>query len=372
MNTDHYLSPAMQHLADQLISKQNIINSHTATIGFDGFIDSIVKLVKKKGSNGQSEFFTTKEDWGNYILEKKSGNFSVELQQQQIKIGGNMPNMAAALAKLGISVNCVGAMGYPVIDPLFSKLPALCKHYSFAPPGTCQAIEFDDGKMMLAAMDELNKVDWKIMKERIPIAVLIKLFDNAQLIGLLNWGELTASTSFWNGLLQEVLPFVNSNNKTFFVDLSDCSSRTKDEMTEALSLLKKMAAYGKVVLSVNHNESIFIHNALFERVNYYNDIKAFGKKLFTYLEVDTLLLHNRDKAVVFRTNEFAEKKSFFMEAPKLLTGAGDNFNAGFCFAQLMDCCLEDSLLIAHLISSYYIKNGESAGWNDLMNALRTV
>ena len=364
----------MQHLADQLISKQNNINSYTATIGFDGFVDSIVKLVKRKDGNGQPiEYFNTKEDWGNYILEKKSGNFSVELQQQNIKTGGNMPNMAAALAKLGVPVNCVGAMGYPVIDPLFRKLPAPCKHYSFAAPGTCQAIEFDDGKMMLAGMDELNKADWKMVKERIPIAMLIKIFDDAQLIGLLNWGELTASTSYWNGLLQEVLPFCNTNkNKIFFVDLSDCSSRTKDEMTAALSLLKKIAAYGKVILSVNHNESIFIHNTLFEGITRYDNIKMFGEKLFATLQVDTLLLHNRDKAVAFRANEFAEKESFFIETPKLLTGAGDNFNAGFCFAQLMDCCLEDSLLIAHLISSYYIKNGASAGWNDLMDALKTV
>jgi len=364
----------MQHLIDQLTNKRNNPSSKKATIGFDGFIDTIVKLVKHKDNAGQpTDYFSKMADWGNYILDKKASNFSVELQQRSIKTGGNMPNMAAALAKLGIAVNCVGAMGYPVIDPLFSNMPAACKLYSFAAPGTCQAIEFEDGKMMLAGMDELNKVDWNTVKERIPVAILIEIFNDARLIGMLNWGELAASTGFWNGLLQDTLPFCTANkNKLFFVDLSDCSSRTKEEAVAALALLSTFSKYGKVILSLNHNESIFIHNSLFEPVTRYDDIKNFGETLFSRLGVDTLLLHNRSKAVALRTNEFAEKNSFFIEAPKLLTGAGDNFNAGFCFAQLMDCTLEDSLLLAHLVSAHYIKNGESAGWNDITGALKTI
>ena len=364
----------MQHLIDYLRNKQNNPSANTATIGFDGFIDTIVKLVKHKDNAGQpTAYFNKMADWGNYILDKKASNFSVELQQRSIKTGGNMPNMAAALARLGIAVNCVGAMGYPVVDPLFSNMPAPCGRYSFAPPGVCQAIEFEDGKIMLAGMDELNKADWNTVKNRIPVATLIEIFDDARLIGMLNWGELAASTGFWNGLLQDILPFCAANkNKLFFVDLSDCSSRTKEEALAALELLHSFSKYGKLILSLNHNESIFIHNNLFDTVIPDDDIKVFGENLFTRLGVDTLLLHNRHKAVAFRNNAFAEKNSFFIEAPKLLTGAGDNFNAGFCFAQLMDCHLEDSLLLAHLVSAHYIKNGENAGWDDLTDALKTV
>ena len=364
----------MQQLIDQLIAQQKNNRSNIATIGFDGFIDSIVKLVKTKDSNGNAaDYFSTMASWGNYILNKNAGNFSVELQQQTVKSGGNMPNMSSALSALGVSVNCIGAMGYPVIDPLFSKLPAQCKLHSFAPAGGCQAIEFDDGKIMLSSMEELNKVDWNILKERIPIATLIEIYNDASLIGMLNWGELSASTSFWNGLLKEVLPFCNNtHSKIFFVDLSDCSNRTAAETKEALQLLNNFSRYGKVILSLNHNESVFIHNVLFEPVNNYNDAKVFAEKLFNHITMDTLIIHNRNKAVAVRKNESAESNSFIIESPKLLTGAGDNFNAGFCFAQLMDCSMQDSLLMAHLTAAHYIKNGESANLDDIITALKIV
>jgi len=363
----------MQALVHHINNRQQQL-ALTATIGFDGFIDTIVKLVKQKESAGNpAGYFTTLTDWGNYILSKKTGNFSIELQQNSIKTGGNMPNMATALATLGIATNCIGAMGYPAIDPLFSNMPAQCRLYSFAQPGSCQAVEFEDGKMMLANMNGLNNVDWNLLKERIPLTILVKIFNEAGLIGLLNWGELPASTGFWQGLLQDILPHCpDKKDKIFFADLSDCSSRTQEETLTALDLLAAFSLYGKVILSLNYNESIFIHNQLFEPVTGYNNSTVFAKKLFNRLKIDTLLLHHHNNAVACRRNETAEKNTPFIETPKLLTGAGDNFNAGYCFAQLLECSTADSLLLAHHCASHYIQNAESANWMQLTTSLKTV
>jgi len=362
------------NLADHLISKRNDAIQNKACLGFDGFIDSIAKLVKQKSQAGYPpEYFTQKKDWANYILNKRTGNFSIELEQQNTKTGGNSPNMAMALANMGIAVNCVGAFGYPAIDPLFNRLPGLCSLYSFASAGTCQALEFEDGKIMLATTDDLNRANWLTIKQRIPIDTLISKFTEADLIGLLNWGELLNSTGYWQGLLKDILPLCKPvKEKLFIIDLSDCSSRSTNDLLSALELLQAFSAYGKTILSLNHHESLAVYNSLFEPVSTIDDIRTMGEKIFTHLQPGILVLHNRTKAIAFNNLETAQKNSFLIEAPKLLTGAGDNFNAGFCFGQLMDCGLENSLLLAHLFAAYYIKNGESINWNLLLETIKTV
>jgi hypothetical protein len=283
-----------------------------------------------------------------------------------------MPNMAGALAKLGLAVNCIGTLGFPAIDPLFSQQLSACQCYSYAAAGTCQAIEFTDGKMMLAGMEALDKADWQLLTQRIPVTNLVKLFNSSQLAGLLNWAELTASTSIWKGLLQEVLPLCGTGRqRLFFVDLSDCSSRSKEETLAALDLLRDFARYGQVALSLNKNECRIIYKHLFDSVESSDDLKTMGAKIFEQLQPNTLILHQRETAMAFRKNEFVQQNSQLVLQPVILTGAGDHFNAGFCAAQLMDLGLEDSLAFAHLLAATYILHGESPGWNILLDALET-
>ncbi len=357
----------MQHLKEQLISHRAMLPSKTVTLGFDGFIDSIVTLGNRRqpASNCSSM-----EDFGNYVLGKKGSNFSLEIQQRNIKAGGNMPNMAGALAKLGLAVNCIGALGHPTIDPLFQQPLAGCQCYSFAAPGTCLAIEFNDGKMMLAGMGDLDKADWGLLKQRIPVATLIEVFSNCQLAGLLNWGELTACTSIWKGLLQEVLPFCNSGKqKLIFVDLSDCSNRSKQEIIDAVDLLRDFSKYGQLVLSLNKNECGTIYKHLFESFESSVDTAIMGAEIFELIQPATLVLHQRETAMAFRANEFVQKNNPLVKQPAVLTGAGDHFNAGFCAAQLMDLNLEDSIAFAQVLAACYITNGESPGWAVLLEAM---
>ena len=57
--------------------------------------------------------------------------------------------------------------------------------------------------------------------------------------------------------------------------------------------------------------------------------------------------------------------TFFLENPLISTGAGDNFNAGFCIGQLIDLEAEQSLILANLLAACYMKNGQSPGLKEL-------
>jgi len=100
-------------LADSIITRGKMLKSKKATAGFDGFIDTLVKIIKSKQPKQPPSLFNRIREFGDYVVEKSASSFSLEAEEVSIKLGGNMPIMANAMAMLGVNVNCVGALGYP-------------------------------------------------------------------------------------------------------------------------------------------------------------------------------------------------------------------------------------------------------------------
>ena len=51
--------------------------------------------------------------------------------------------------------------------------------------------------------------------------------------------------------------------------------------------------------------------------------------------------------------------------PKLTTGAGDNFNAGFTLGMMMGFDLEEALTMGTANSGFYVRNARSANYQEL-------
>jgi sugar/nucleoside kinase (ribokinase family) len=62
----------------------------------------------------------------------------------------------------------------------------------------------------------------------------------------------------------------------------------------------------------------------------------------------------------------------FMQEPKLLTGGGDNFNAGFCYSLFVDFNLFESLVVANAVSGSYEKTGLSPDKENLIKFLEHI
>jgi hypothetical protein len=369
--TPLYSIPAVKiaQLINAIQNKGRLLTGKKVTAGFDGFIDAIIKIIKKKQSQ-KTSLFTTIKEFGNYIIEKEGTSFSLELEEQHKKLGGNMPIMANALGQMGVPVNCLGALGYPQPDPIFKNLSSNCKLFSFADPGISTAYEFNDGKILLAQMGELNNADWKTIKEKIGLDTIITLYKESNLICLLNWSEIDASTDIWKGLLKDVLPKYKPDKKQIvFFDLSDCSKRTPQSINEALDLIQRFANYTKVILSLNKNEAHIIYQSLYNRKSK-KELFSIGNKLLKKLTIDTLVLHSSKEAMAFSNSEQVKVDSFFTPEPKISTGAGDNFNAGFCAGQLLELDLESSVILANAVSGCYIRKGISPRLPDIVDFLK--
>ncbi|RWY53683.1 carbohydrate kinase family protein [Mucilaginibacter gilvus] len=334
-----------------------ILATKKVAAGFDGFVDSIVKVVNSKNEDGGTEHFQTIKAFGDYISAKSGSGFSLESEEQLLKLGGNMPIMANAMAQMGTHIDCMGAFGLPVIHAAFTNMHPACILHSFTNPGFTTAMEFTDGKIMLAQMTDLNHADWEVIKAAIGLQKLKEIFSNTDLICLVNWSELDYSNNIWQGLLNDVFCSIDTN-ADFFFDLSDCSKRSATAIATATNLVKQFGQYGKVTLSLNRNEAGILYK-IFVGQNLPTDLQTLGDALFPRLGVTVLIIHTSKISLAWDAEGSYANHPIFIANPTISTGAGDNFNAGFCIGQLLGLDAGSSLIMANSSSNCYIKNGES-------------
>jgi len=114
-----------------------------------------------------------------------------------------------------------------------------------------------------------------------------------------------------------------------------------------------------------------VYRALYKKPG--KDMKEIGKKIFEKLgQPEILLLHSSRQSFAFNQKEIFQQKSFFIKDPRISTGAGDNFNAGFAAAQLLNLDPGQSLLFANIVATLYVKTGITPELSDLVAYLEKL
>lgn len=324
-------------------------------IGFDAVLDHLVKVVKQKNRKGEDILFSSIQEFGSYLGEKAGMSGCLELKTIQKRVGGNMAILALAMASYGVDTTCVGTLGKPE-EMVYQELARKCKVYSIAPYGVCTALEFRDGKIMLAE-NESMQIGWNSIKEVLGEDILEGLIAQSDLLCLVNWSELINANEIWQNLLQFSIKHQISKHKKVFFDLSDFSHRNKSDILQCIKLIREYSDYFTTVLGLNENETRNLAKVLKLE---FDQIKEVGKKMIEVLGIDTLVIHTNTDAFAFnKRGTLAEGRAFVTDTPVALTGAGDNFNAGFCIGQLMDLGLDACVLLGNASSGYYARYGKN-------------
>ena len=130
------------------LAKETLVDVR-ATVGLDGFVDEIIAVVDKRHDCERFDAVRTIAAIGEKIRTAAGKSSNYELVVKQMKLGGNGPIMANALAALGLGVTYIGSVGYPDVHPVFRDFATRAASSSIGEPGHTDALEFDDGKLML-------------------------------------------------------------------------------------------------------------------------------------------------------------------------------------------------------------------------------
>jgi sugar/nucleoside kinase (ribokinase family) len=347
--------------AKKLLAAAPTLKSIRATVGLDGFVDEIIAVVDKRQDKSSYQPVKTIEALADKFREAsgKSGNY--ELVVKQRKLGGNGPIMANALACAGIDVTYIGSLGYPEIDPVFTDFAKCAKVISIAEPGHTDALEFEDGKLMLGKHQTLGDVNWDNLVNRVGRDKLKQLLGDSQLIGMVNWTMLPHMSRIWAKLLDEVIPNHERHTRKLFVDLADPEKRTHHDILDALRLLTRFQDQVDVVLGLNLKESTEIADVLGLPgvADPEGAIEDNAKAIRQELKLSCVVIHPRRGAAAATEDDSARFAGPFVKQPKISTGAGDHFNAGFCLGRVLGFSLEESLCCGVSTSGYYVRTAES-------------
>ncbi|GAA0190983.1 hypothetical protein GCM10009122_53080 [Fulvivirga kasyanovii] len=340
-------------------------------VGFDGFVDKIKKAVKQKNKL-DTVYYNTLNEFSERIDAASGKSGQVEMVTEKIKLGGNAPILADTLGKLGVQSTCLGSMGYPKIHEVFGQMDEKCRLISVLNPGESDAIEFDDGKMIFSELSVYDKYDWEYIRNTVDLDEIRQAVRESNLIAFVNWVNLPHASDIWTGMLNDLIKPSGKKDFLFLFDLSDPSKKSAEEIDEVLGLMSSFFPYGKVTLGINENEALKIWAAI-NRVDLSQPgaksklpaVQEAGRQIYQVMNIDYLLIHPVDRTILFHQGDVLEMPGRLVTEPKVLTGGGDNLNAGYCVGLMSGFSLPLCMLLGMAASGAYIQNGKSPDVRDI-------
>lgn len=350
-----------------------------AFIGLDGFVDDIVHVVDKRESAERYTRLARMEQWAERIRAAAGKSTNIELVSQRTKLGGNGPIMANAMATFGLQVTYLGNLGYPNLHPVFAEFARRARVHSLAEPGYTDAVEFEDGKVMLGKHQSLKDVTWANLQARFGLDRYTAALTESDFVAFVNWTMLPYMNEIWSATLEQICPQVaaagskrpGGARRWLFFDLADPEKRTAADIRRALELILAFEQYFDVILGLNEKESTEIGRVLGLPVEDRSPegLARLGSEIRRRVPVNTVVIHPTAYALAVNAHEARLVEGPFTPKPLITTGAGDHFNAGFCLGKLLGLDNALSLLAGVSTSGFYVRTGRSPTLSELAQML---
>jgi len=337
-------------------------------IGLDGFVDEIVHPVDKRQDHANYTRICTMKEFGERIVEAAGLSTNIEMVTVQTKLGGNGPILSNALLEYGVKLSYAGILGKPDIHPVFRSMAEKAQAvYSMGNPGFTDAAEFEDGKIMFGKHSTLGDVNWDVFKSALGgVSGIAEKISTMDLFGMENWTMMPHMSDIWQGIIDEVFPLMPDKaiKPLAFFDLADPQKREKEDILRAMALIGKFEQKFRTILGLNEKEVYEI--APVYGISTSLSLEEVVMAVYKRLGIYCLVVHPVKSACCVIFGKYYYTEGPFCEKPLLTTGAGDNFNAGFCLAQSLGLDALSSLMLGVSTSGYYVRNAKSPTYEQVI------
>lgn len=362
-------------VASVLKSVGSSLNSTKVLVGFDGFVDTILHVVKTRESAEKYVRTDSMKDFADRIQAAAGHSANMELVVQMRKLGGNGPIMANALGAYGTGVTYIGNLGYPSVNPVFDDFSKKASVHSIAEPGYTDAVEFDDGKLMLGKHESLKEVNWENLVAHLSEEKLLGIFQESKFIAMVNWTMLTQMKEIFDKVASNIAPKLTGERRILFFDLADPAKRSNEDIAHALKQIASFEPYFRVCLGMNFSESQQVGRVLGVAdgcPETHEGVREHSVAIRNAMKIDTVVIHPTHFAAAADASGSAVVAGPYTPKPKITTGAGDHFNAGFSIGRILGLGLAESLQVGVGTSGFYVRNAQSPSLQDMAGFLASL
>jgi len=223
-----------------------------------------------------------------------------------------------------------------------------------------------------------DSLTWSVIKTGLGgVQAVADILKECDLLGMCNWTMTPYMNDIWGGLIEEVFPLLPDKEvkPLAFFDLADPEKRTGEDIKQALELIGKFELRFRAILGLNKKEAFDIAKLydihIGDTMSEAEQLKKVTTELYGKIGIHGLVVHPTREASSCVNGEYFHTNGPFTPKPKLTTGAGDNFNAGFCLGQALGLPERDSLLLAVATSGFYVRNAKSPTYDDVIEFLKS-
>jgi len=224
-------------------------------------------------------------------------------------------------------------------------------------------------------MNDIALVDYDAIIAKMGEGAFLDAINRADLIGLVNWTMISYMTEILESILEKVLPNLGpkETGRTFFFDLADPAKRSISDLKEVLYVIRRYQNHGQTILGLNFSEARQVAKALdiSPVENTADGLKSAAHRIRTALEIGLVVIHPREGAACATREDTWYTDGPFCEKPKISTGAGDHFNAGFASAITLGLTPPVALTVAVATSGYYVRTAKSPSIREIGNFIES-
>ena len=358
-----------------LVCRRGEAKQLNVVFGFDAFIDQIADMVDKRQDFQNYEKLSTIQAFGEKVIGAAGLSTSIEYVPRYVKTGGSAVTTGLAMAKAGCMVTYIGCIGYPEVNPVFEEFAqAMTGFYTVGNPGQTIAAEFQDGKIMLCNTSPLQEITWERIVAAVGQDTLKDLVQSADLVATINWTMIPQMNDIWEHMQRELLAGTSPKNPKpiFFMDPTDPEKRTPADWREAMAIYSRFSSHYRTILSINRKEATEVARAYgitLSRPLAEAELREITEAVAAKLGLWGLVIHPVDGASAMIDGNYYYSPGPYTSRPLLTTGAGDNFNGGFCLGLLLGLTPTEALALGNATSGYYVRKAQSPNFDELVDFL---